>query len=341
MANEIPVLITVPFNDDLLARFQEVSPRIKLLNRPARSHTDIVANVWAEAEVLYTGTIFPPGDAMPNLKWLQSHFAGVDAVLLQPVVKNKPDLLITSMRGIHATNVAEYVLGMVLIFGHQIPRMMAAQPRKEWAEDRFEKYLPLELRGATVGIVGYGAIGREVARLVKAFGGRVLAAKRDVRVPQDREHFALEGTGDPEGVMFDRLYPPQALATMVRECDFVVITLPLTDDSRQLYDARVIKAMKKGSYLINVGRGGILDEVALIDALKSGHVRGAALDVFETEPLPHDHPLWTAPNVIITPHIVGNTADYHAKAARVFEENLRRYVEGKPLLNLVDREAGY
>jgi phosphoglycerate dehydrogenase-like enzyme len=245
------------------------------------------------------------------------------------------------MRGIHATNMAEYVLGMLLTFGHRIPELIQAQPRKEWAENRYERYLPLELRQATVGIVGYGAIGREVARLVKVFGGRVLAVKRDARTVEDRNHFLREGTGDPEGDFFDRLYPPQALGTMVRDCDYVVITLPITETTRGLYSAKIIQKMKKGSYLINVGRGGIVDEVALMEALKSGRLRGAIMDVFEQEPLPPDNPLWTTPNLIITPHLAGNTQDYHTKAAQVFEENLRRYTQREPLLNLVDRDLGY
>jgi phosphoglycerate dehydrogenase-like enzyme len=278
---------------------------------------------------------------MPRLKWLQSHYAGVDSLLRESLIVNQPEVVISSMRGIHATNIGEYVLGMILSFGHRIPEMMKAQKHKQWSPDRFEAYLPLELRHATVGIVGYGAIGREVARLVKAFGGKVLAAKRDAKTPEDRSHFRIDGTGDPDGDMFDRLYPPQALPTMVKDCDFVVLTAPITAGTQQLYDRRVIQAMKPGSYLINVGRGGIVEEEALIEALESGHLRGAIMDVFAQEPLPPDNPLWTTPNLIITPHIAGNTDDYHQKAALVFEENLRRYAEREPLLNLVDREAGY
>jgi phosphoglycerate dehydrogenase-like enzyme len=341
MADTIKVLITVPFKDDLIQRFRDVSPRLEILYRPARNYTDIVADVWADAEVLYAGGIFPPADSMPKLKWVQSHSAGVDNVLKQPVIQNHADLLITSTRGIHATNMAEFVMAFILMFGHRIPRIMDDQRKKVWADDRHERFIPLELRKATVGIVGYGAIGREIARVVKAFGGKVLASTRDAMTVEDREHFAFEGTGDPEGIYFDRLYPSQALATMARDCHFLVVTVPLTESTKGLVNAKVLKAMKKGSYLINVGRGGVVDEAALVDALKSGHLAGAAMDVFEQEPLPEDSPLWTAPNFILTPHVSGNTMDYHEKAAAVFEENLRRYVEGDALLNWVDRKAGY
>lgn len=338
---KIKVLITVPFAEDTLQRFRDVSPYLEIISRPARTYADIVTDVWQEAEVLYTAQVYPPDGCLENVKWVQSHFAGVDTVLKQPCIQSDREIIITSMRGIHASNMAEYVMGMILAFGHRIPEMMQSQARKEWSEDRFDRFMPLELRHATVGIVGYGAIGREIARLVKLLGGKVLAVKRDARTVEDRNHFMREGTGDPEGDFFDRLYPPQALGTMIRDCDYVVIILPLTDATRGLYNQQIIQKMKKGAYLINMGRGGVVDEPALMEALKSGHLRGAIMDVFEQEPIPPDSPLWTTPNLIITPHIAGNTTDYHAKAAEVFEENLRRYTQREPLLNLVDRDLGY
>jgi phosphoglycerate dehydrogenase-like enzyme len=299
------------------------------------------AQVWHDADILYTGSVFPPADSMPNLKWIQSHAAGVDTLLKQPLIQNNDEVIITSTRGIHATHIAEYVLGAFLMFGHQFLPMIRDQRQKEWSKDRGTRFVPFELRDATVGIVGYGAIGREVARLCKAFGATVLASKRDVKDLEADDHYSIEGTGDPEGTCFDRLYPPQALATMVKDCDFVVITTPLTEKTRNLYSEKVIKAMKPQSYLVNIGRGGVVDEQALLEALKSGHVSGAMMDVFEQEPLPEDSPLWTAPNLIITPHIAGVTRHYNEKAAAVFEENLRRYIENKSLINQVDRSEGY
>jgi phosphoglycerate dehydrogenase-like enzyme len=342
MSTDAPlrVLVTVYFTEDLIARLGAVSPRYEILHRPTRLASDIAADTWAKADILYLAHVLPEGP-LPSLKWVQSHYAGVDNLLYAPFLKDKTEVVITSTVGIHATNIAEYVLGMFLRFGHKMPQMMKAQAAREWSEERFERFLPLELRGSTVGIVGYGAIGREIARLVRAFGGRVLACKRDAKTPEEGEVFRLEGTGDPDGQYFERLYPPQALATMVKDCHFVVITTPLTPATRGLYSRKVFEAMKDGSYLVNVGRGGVVDEVALLEALRSGKLAGAAFDVFEQEPLPPDHPLWTAPNLIITPHICGNHRDYSAKAAQVFEENLRRYIEGKPLLNRVNREAGY
>jgi len=338
---KLHVLITVPFDEELLQPLRDVSPRLELNPRLVRNYTDIVPEVWADVDVLYTSHIFPPADAMPKLKWLQCHSAGADFALSQAVIAQNPKILVSTTKGIHATNMAEYALSYILLFCRHIPAMAQAQNRKEWSEDRFEKFMPLELRKATVGIVGYGAIGRELARLVKAFGGTVLAAKRNAKQAEDHDHFTFEGTGDPHGEFFDRLYPTQALGTMVRDCDFVVITVPLTERTRGIFDERIFKKMKKGAYLINIGRGGVVDESALLEALQSGHLAGAAFDVFETEPLPPENPLWTAPNFYITPHLAGNTPDYHEKAAAVFEENLRRYLDGAPLLGQVDRKAGY
>jgi len=339
--DKIRVLITLKFEEALIDRFNAISSRLEILHRPARSYTDIITDVWESTEILYTAGIFPPQDAMPTLKWIQSHRAGVDQLLSIPLLENHPDVQITSMRGIHATNIAEYVMGFLLMFGHRVPILMRKQTQKAWEDDRYTRYMPKQLRGATVGIVGYGAIGREIARLVKAFGGYVLAAKRDAKTVMMPEAFRHDGTGDIEGDLFDRLYPPQALATMVKDCDFVVVTVPYTPETKNLYDERVINAMKKGSFLVNIGRGGVVDEEALFAALESRHLGGAAMDVFAEEPLPESSPLWTAPNMIITPHIAGNMDDYDVKASIVFEDNLRRYVEGKPLMNLVNRELGY
>ena len=220
--------------------------------------------------------------------------------------------------------------------------MLTNQAEANWlVESEFTPFLPRELRGSTVGIVGYGSVGREIARVAHTFGMNVLAAKRDVRQPADPDGYLIPDTGDPEGVYFHRLYPPEALVTMVRECDFVVLTVPLTESTRNMVNAEVLTAMKPSAYLINVGRGGVVDEAALLSALQSGEIAGAAMDVFEAEPLPADSPLWKLPNVIISPHVAGNMLDYDDKAARLFTENLKRYLARKDLLNQVSRTRGY
>ena len=336
----VHVVLMVKFAKDIQNRLEEISPRIKLHVHPARQGNDVPSRVWKNAEVLYTTNVLPPPGTETRLKWVQSHFAGVDSLLTNTFLKEHPDLVLTSTSGIHATNMAEYVLGMILAFGHHIPEMLEDQRSQEWSEERFQRFMPLELRGSTVGILGYGSIGREVTRLCKTLGATVLATKKDLKTLED-EGYRVEGTGDPEGELFDRLYPPEATAFMVKDCDFVVITLPLTASTKGSFDKAIIDAMKPGAFLINVGRGGIVDEEALLEALENRKIAGAAMDVFATEPLPANHPLWKAPNFILTPHISGTTPDYNEKAAAVFEDNLRRYLEGRPLKNVINRDTGY
>ncbi len=229
---------------------------------------------------------------------------------------------------------------MLLALGHRLPALVENQRQKGWPKDRWHRFLPVELNASTVGIVGYGSLGRETARLLHAFGAQVLATKRDARHPED-DGYAPPGHGDPEGRCVRRLYPAEALLHMLPECDFVVVTVPLTPATRGLIGREAFAAMKPGAYLVDVSRGGVVDHDALVEALRSGHLAGAALDVFPTEPLPPDSPLWEMPNVLLTPHIAGATAFYDQRAVALFAENLRRYLTGKPLLNRVDPQRGY
>jgi phosphoglycerate dehydrogenase-like enzyme len=169
---------------------------------------------------------------------------------------------------------------------------------------------------------------------------KVLAIKRDVRILAD-ERYAEPGIGDPDGEIPDRIYPPQALHSFLKECDYVVLTIPLTSDTHHMIDAAALSVMKPHAVLINVGRGDVVDEQALLVALVQGTIGGAALDVFSEEPLPMSSPLWQLPNVIISPHISGFTPHYDERATDIFAENLRRYVADEPLLNVVDRDRDY
>ncbi len=341
MADRIPVLITVEFSDALLDTFRAVSERIELYYYPARTAEEVPDDIWARAEVLYTSTAIPEPQEVPNLRWIHVHSAGVDHLLTQPIAEAE-QIVITNASGIHATNMAEYAFMMMLALGHRLLDALRLQSAAEWASgEKWQALIPLELRGSTLGIVGYGSIGREIARLANAFGMTVLAVKRDVLTPSDDQNYALPGTGDPTGDLFSRLYPPEALCTMVRECDFVVITTPLTEATRLMFNADAFASMKPTAYLINVGRGGVVDEDALLAALQAGTIAGAAMDVFAAEPLPADSPLWKQPNLIITPHISGMSATYAEKAAALFVENLTRYVARRDLLNVVDRSQGY
>lgn len=337
----INVLITVRFEDNQLDLFREVSDRVEILYHPAAEAREVPDEIWAKTDVLYTSGAIPQPVLAPHLRWVQAHSAGIERLVDQPLFQTE-GVMLTTASGIHSATMAEYVFMMMLAFGHHLPTMIRLQAEADWPqENRFSTFMPHLLVGSTVGIVGYGSIGREIARIARTFGMEVLAAKRDVRHPTDVESYSLPGAGDPEGIYFHRLYPPEALISMVRECDYVVIVVPLTESTRHMFNAEVFAAMKSTACLINISRGGVLDETALIKALNNGQIAGAALDVFETEPLPADSPLWKLPNLIISPHISGNSPDYNPKAAALFVENLSRYIARKDLLNLVDRTRGY
>jgi phosphoglycerate dehydrogenase-like enzyme len=248
---------------------------------------------------------------------------------------------VTSASGIHATQIANYCMMMILAFQFDLPSMIAYQRQSTWPKRQYEAFRPVDLSEKTVGIVGYGSIGRELARLANSFGMTVLASKRNLKRVQESDTDYSEGEGDPEGVIPERIYPSEALATMASDSDFLVVTPPLTDKTRHMVNADVFKAMKETSVVINIGRGAVIDEQAMITALKEGQIAGAGLDVFEEEPLPEDSPLWQMENVLISPHISGNSASYNEKATRLFVANLERYLQKKPLYNVVNLETGY
>ena len=333
---QVLVLTQTPMPEHLLAPLREVSPRVIVDHRTAET-LDELGDVWQAVEVLYTTRLAPLPEAAPRLRWVQGHFAGVDQLLGHPLLRR---VTLTTSSGIHAPAMAEYVLMMVLAFAHHLPRMIEVQQRAEWPGQRWALFVPQELRDATIGIVGYGSIGRETARLAHAFGTRVLALKRQVDHLAD-DGWRLPNVGDAAGEYVDRLYAPDQLHAMLAECDYVVVAAPLTPETRGLLGAAEFQAMKRTAVVINVARGGVIDEAALVDALRNQVIGGAALDVFEQEPLPADSPLWHLPNVILSPHVSGFTPHYDERAMALFAENLRRYVAGEPLLNVVDVQRGY
>ena len=336
--SEVLVLITLNFPEPLVERLRALSPRLQIKVQPGRSALDLPADLLPDVEVLYTLNALPDPASVPNLRWMQFHLSGVDAIIDHPLLHT--DVLVTSMSGASAPQLAEYALMGLLALGRRVPRMAADKAAKRWAEDRFDRYRPVGLRGATVGIVGYGSVGREVARLCRAFGAQVLATKRDLRNLSD-DGYRLKDMGDPQAELVERLYPPQALASMARLCDFLVITAPLTPETRGLIDRRVFEALKPSAYLVDLSRGGLVDHAALVEALSEKKLAGAVLDVFPVEPLPEGSPLWEMPNVLISPHIAGASGDYFERATELFAENLRRYLSDQPLLNLYDPQRGY
>jgi phosphoglycerate dehydrogenase-like enzyme len=335
--DKINVVVAMDFSNEIMAQIREVSPRLNVMQH----FPEVPPSVWATTEVLYTTRNFPEPEEAPLLRWIQLHSAGMERALRHRIVQAE-DVTVTSTSGIHATQIANYCLMMMLAFNYKLPHMLNFQRESRWAENRGDMFVPVDMQQQTVGIVGYGSIGRELARICDSLGMKVVASKRNVKNPAaSPTEYMPEGKGDPEGNIPERLYPGEAIGTMASECDYLVITTPLTEKTRHLVNERVLEMMKKTGILINIARGGVVDEKALITALSQGKIGGAALDVFEEEPLPSTSPLWHMDNVIISPHVSGVVENYHEKAAEVFIANLRRYLEKRPLLNQLDREAGY
>jgi len=337
---EIQVLATLRFTEELLHKVEGVSPRLRLTQQTCRDAVAVGTALAAhpDTEVLYAFGV--PAGALalaPGLRWVQLHSAGADHLLGNPIMQS--GVLLTTSSGIHATPIAEYVLASMLAHRWQVARWTGCQRGHEWPAGRWETYARPELRGSTLGILGYGSIGREVGRLAQAFGVRVLAMGRTGSTAE--RGYAVPGTGDPEGTIPKRFYPPSALHEMLAECDYVVLALPLTPATTHFVGEAELRAMKPSAYLVNISRGAIVDETALVRALREGWIAGAGLDVFETEPLPAGSPLWDLENALISPHVAGFSPHYDERAAALFAENLRRYLAGEVLLNLVDKAAGY
>lgn len=335
----IEVLMTMPFSAALVERVKAVSNRVNVTVLPAVKPEEIPAEVWARTEVLYTDRVLPTPAQAPRLRFIQFHYAGIDYAAESPILR-KPDLVAATLSGAVSSQVAEWSVAMLLALGHRIPEMMALQSKSEWPQDRWQQFAPVELRGTTIGLVPYGSISREIARLLVPFGVNILAAKRNAMDPTDRGYMP-EGLGDPEGNLFKRLYPIEALKSMLKECDFVIVSLPLTPQTRGMIGAEELKAMKPGAFLVDCGRGGIVDHAALLQALQEKHLAGAALDVFPQEPLPADNPIWKQPNVIVSPHVAGISKNFDAHATDLFAANLRRYIDGAAVYNRFDLEKGY
>jgi phosphoglycerate dehydrogenase-like enzyme len=353
--NEVRVVLALGLPEELVAAVRQASPRLRVVSlswaqrrlyrggRPVwwvyaeerrsaeeteEEATVNLAAILAEAEVLFTSTVIPPDIAAhaPKLRWVQITAAGAEGLLDSEMVRS--GITLTTASGIHAVPIGEYVMGVMLAFAKGLPAAMRAQAERTW-----RPYLAEELHGKTVGILGLGAIGGYVAKLAKADGMRVLAIRRSVR---------RRAAGRKAGIVdVDELLPPSDLPDLLSQADYVVIAVPLTPESRGLIGERELRTMRPTARLINISRGALIDEAALVRALKEGWIAGAALDVFQQEPLPGDSELWGMDNVILTPHISGGTPVYMERAVALFCDNLRRYLAGEPLRNAVDLQRGY
>ena len=257
----------------------------------------------------------------PRVSWIHSRAAGLDTLLFPALAGS--DVVLTNGRGVFSRSLAEFVIGALLYFAKDFRRLIRSQQQGVW-----EPFEPEDLAGRTLGIVGYGDIGHAVAERARRLGMKVLALRRRP---------TLSGH-DPWA---DETLPPGELPALMRRCDDVVIAAPLTPETRGLVSEDAIGAMRKGAVLVNVGRGPVIDEAALVRALAEGRIRGAALDVFETEPLPSGHPLYGLENVLVSPHCADNTPGWLEAAMRAFLHNLDRFRRGERLENVVDKTLGY
>jgi phosphoglycerate dehydrogenase-like enzyme len=279
-------------------------------------HPDAILDCWSGRERV-TGVLA----RAPDAKWLHSRAAGLEGVLVPELVASPAT--VTNGRGAFSRSLAEFVVASLLFFTKDLRRLLTSQEAGSW--DPFDMEM---LQGRTLGIVGYGDIGRATAALVRPLGMKVLALRR--RPERSRE--------DP---LVDEVLPVERLHDVMGRSDDVLVAAPLTDETRGLVDATALATLEPTAVLVNVGRGPVVDEAALVAALEQGRIRGAALDVFETEPLPPGHPFWRLPNVLLSPHCADHVPGWIDDGTRLFLQNLERFRRGQPLLNIVDKARGY
>jgi phosphoglycerate dehydrogenase-like enzyme len=327
------LILDAEIRPETVERLRALSPDLEVVDVTHDAAFDVRALADPDVEVIIGSR--PPDDlaGVPSLRWLQARSAGVDHLAADPPWRH--GLLVTNAKGVYAVPIGEYVSGMVL---------RIHQPAAVWATDQAAHRWPSDaptlisiVRGTTAVIAGYGSIGREVARQLAALGMRIIAVKPRPEVRRD-DSYRVPGTGDPDGSIPERIVGDADLIEVAREADLLVVTMPLTDATRGIVSREVIAALPERAWLINVARGALVDEPALLEALRAGRLAGAVLDVFGQEPLPADSPWWDAPNVIVTPHASGHTLAFFDE---LVIENVRRYLAGEPLLNLVDPERGY
>lgn len=305
---------------DDLARIQALAPDMRLLVTTDRQAIEDALATIEIAVKQFPQALMPQA---PNLCWFQQWGAGADWLLDHPEVAAS-ELIVTTGSGVHAIPISEHILAYLFAFARALPQAIRSQTQRVWQQPEWSRIF--ELAGKTMVLIGVGAIGERTALMANGLGMRVLGVRQnaDVSTP---------------GV--EAMFAPEALLEVLPQADFVVITAPLTEATRGLIGETELQAMKATAYIVNIGRGGVIDEPALVRALQAGRLAGAGLDVFASEPLPPDSPLWAMENVIITGHYAGATPIYDERAMAIFLDNLRRYRAGEPLRNVVDKALGY
>ena len=310
--------------DSRLARWREQFPQLEI---DSVEDAALLPAALAEAEI-FVGWRLPPEHfgAAPQLRWVHSASAGIEDCLYPELVSSA--VLLTNSTGLHAICIPEHVLAQMLVLARNFHEAQRRQERAEWNRFAVIAYGAgvRELHGSALAILGAGPIGANLARMAAGLGMRVRIMRRD-------PGRAVAGA--------EAVCGPERLHELLGWADFVVLAVPLTGETRNLIGEAELRAMRADAFLINIARGEVIDEAALVRCLRAGGLAGAALDVFEKEPLPAEHPFWSLPNLVITPHISGYTATYFDRMLAMFEDNLSRYLEGRPLRNVVDKQLGY
>jgi phosphoglycerate dehydrogenase-like enzyme len=313
-----PILVLASSDDPQLAQLRglphTVCRDISSCAQAAKDATVILQ--WSGARELLRAVF----GMCEELRWVHSRAAGLDNLLFPEIVES--EIPLTNGRGVFSASLGEFVLAAILYFAKDFRRMVRNQMAAVW-----EPFDVEEIAGQTVGLVGYGDIGRAAASRVHSMGMRVLATKRHVPTAA--------------GPLVEQFYKPEERREMMARCDYIVATAPLTEETRHMIGDAEFAAMKPTAVVINVGRGAVIDEAALLRALTSKRIKGAALDVFEHEPLPAGHPLYKLDNVLLSPHCADHTSDWQDQAMRFFLEQYSRFEKGAPLRNVVDKRLGY
>ena len=327
VSSNLKVVTTFPFTTESQQLLKEAAATEALI---VTTDDELSAHL-PDAEVVCS--YFMPYDwrtLAPKLRWLQFPGAGVDSLAPTGLLDANSGVIVTTAAGIHAETISEYVLGSMLMFNWNWPLMVRLQDEHKWARSASWYHLGgRELAGQTLGIIGLGHIGRRIAQLGHAFGMQVLGTRRSIHTSEEQESDV------------DQVFLPEQLHELLPLCDYVVISVPLTRETEKLISEAELRMMRSNTYLVNIARGRVIDEQALVRALREGWIAGAGLDVTEEEPLPPESPLYSMPNVILTPHISGNSVHYDTRLAALFADNLKRYRSGQELLNQYEPSRGY
>lgn len=311
-------------SDEDRRELANVAPGLRLVTGLSREEAQRRAAEASAVDAFYATPEFLR--AATNLVWVQARSAGVDRFMTMPELRDSTRIVLTNARAVHGPAIADHVFAMLLALTRDLPVHLEGRSLGRWQPEGSGTLEPVALQGRTLLVVGLGGIGTEIARRGAGFGMKVIATRRT--------------TGDVPSFV-DRVERADRLLALLPEADVVAIAVPLTDETAGLFNAEAFAAMKQGSYLINIARGKVVDSAALLDALRAGRLAGAGLDVTDPEPLPASDPLWQFKNVIITPHVAARAELTSDRSRALFLENLRRFDQGEPLLNVVDLSAGY